>query len=64
MTQAATAIVPMRHDSERVHGKNWRELGGRPLYRHVVDTLLRVDLIESVVIDTVDFRTLVAALSR
>ena len=42
----------MRHDSERVRGKNWRDLGGRPLCRHAVDTLLRVTPIESVVIDT------------
>jgi CMP-N-acetylneuraminic acid synthetase len=47
----------MRHDSERVPGKNWRELGGRPLYRHVVETLLLVDLLDSVVIDT-DSRTI------
>lgn len=53
MTSPSTiAIIPMRHDSERVRGKNWRALGGRPLYRHIVDTLLRVALIGRVVIDT------------
>jgi hypothetical protein len=32
------AIVPMRHNSERVPGKNYRPLGGIPLYHHVVRT--------------------------
>ena len=28
MTPRVVAIVPMRHDSERVRGKNYRPLGG------------------------------------
>lgn len=50
MTTAA--IVPMRHSSERVPGKNYRELGGMPMYRHIVNALLQVDEIDLVVIDT------------
>jgi CMP-N-acetylneuraminic acid synthetase len=46
------AFVPMRHDSERVKGKNYRLLGGRPLFHHIVETLLAVDEIDEVVIDT------------
>ncbi|MEJ7783674.1 MAG: acylneuraminate cytidylyltransferase family protein [Solirubrobacteraceae bacterium] len=46
------AFVPMRHDSERVKGKNYRPLGGRPLYHHVVAALLACDQIDAVVIDT------------
>lgn len=46
------ALVPMRHDSQRVVGKNYRMLGGRPLYQHIVSTLLRVPRIDEVVIDT------------
>jgi CMP-N-acetylneuraminic acid synthetase len=46
------AFVPMRHSSERVKGKNYRPLGGRPLFHHIVGTLLAVDLIDEVVIDT------------
>jgi CMP-N-acetylneuraminic acid synthetase len=46
------AFVPMRHSSERVKGKNYRPLGGRPLFHHVVETLLAVDEIDEVVIDT------------
>lgn len=46
------AILPMRHDSERVKGKNYRPLGGRPLYHHIVQTLYASPRISEVVIDT------------
>jgi CMP-N-acetylneuraminic acid synthetase len=46
------AIVPMRHDSERVPSKNYRELGGRPLFHHVLETLLDSPRIDETVIDT------------
>jgi CMP-N-acetylneuraminic acid synthetase len=46
------AFVPMRHDSERVKGKNYRCLGGRPLYHHIVTSLLACPRIDHVVIDT------------
>jgi CMP-N-acetylneuraminic acid synthetase len=46
------AVVPMRHNSERVPGKNYRPLGGRPLFHHVVQSLLDVKAIDEVVIDT------------
>jgi CMP-N-acetylneuraminic acid synthetase len=46
------ALVPMRHDSERVPGKNYRPLAGRPLYHHIVSELLRTPAVTEVVIDT------------
>ncbi len=46
------AIVPMRHNSERVPGKNYRLLAGIPLYHHVVRMLSSVPEIDSIVIDT------------
>ncbi|MEO1057335.1 MAG: acylneuraminate cytidylyltransferase family protein [Actinomycetota bacterium] len=46
------AFVPMRHSSERVPGKNYRDFNGRPLFHHVVSTLLDVPQIDTVVIDT------------
>lgn len=48
----AVAIVPMRHNSERVPGKNYRLLAGIPLYHHIVRTLSSVPDIDLVVIDT------------
>jgi len=47
-----TAIVPMRHNSERVKGKNYRDFNGKPLYHHIIETLLSTKAIEHVVIDT------------
>ena len=46
------AVVPMRHNSERVPGKNYRPLAGIPLYHHVVRMLSSVPEIDLIVIDT------------
>ena len=46
------AIVPMRHDSQRVKGKNYREFVAKPLYHYIVGTLLDCPSISEVVIDT------------
>ena len=46
------AIVPMRHHSQRVPGKNYRILAGKPLYRHIIETLLSVPEITQIVVDT------------
>src|SRR5690242_17899984 len=45
-------LVPMRHSSERVPGKNYRDFHGRPLYHHVVESLLASGRVDEVVIDT------------
>lgn len=42
----------MRHNSERVPGKNYRPLAGIPLYHHIVRTLSSVPEIDSIIIDT------------
>lgn len=47
-----TALVPMRHHSQRVSGKNYRSLGGVPLYFHIIRSLLNCPEISSVVVDT------------
>jgi len=52
MPSTVTAYVILKGHSERVPGKNFRSLGGRPLYRWVLDTLLSVAAIERVVLDT------------
>jgi CMP-N-acetylneuraminic acid synthetase len=46
------ALVPMQHTSERVPGKNFRPFAGRPLYHHIIRTLLSCSSLERVVIDT------------
>ncbi|MRR38448.1 acylneuraminate cytidylyltransferase family protein [bacterium] len=49
---ALVALLPMRHTSERVPGKNYRPFAGVPLYKHVLGSLLECALIDRVVIDT------------
>lgn len=46
------ALVPMRHNSVRVPGKNYRSFAGRPLYHYVIETLLGASSVSEVVIDT------------
>ena len=46
------ALVPMRHHSVRVPGKNYRDFAGKPLYHHVIEALLQCTSITEVVIDT------------
>ena len=46
------ALVPMRHESRRVKGKNYRQLAGKPLYHHIISTLLNCPEISEVVVDT------------
>ena len=46
------ALVPMRHHSQRVPGKNYRPLAGKPLFHHIIETLLAVPEINQIVVDT------------
>jgi CMP-N-acetylneuraminic acid synthetase len=42
----------MRHHSQRVPGKNFRTLGGKPLFHHILETLLAVPEIHQIAVDT------------
>lgn len=46
------ALVPMRHHSQRVSGKNFRPLAGKPLFHHIIGSLLACTEISQVVVDT------------
>jgi CMP-N-acetylneuraminic acid synthetase len=46
------ALLPMKANSERVRGKNFREFCGKPLFRWMLDTLLAVQEIDLVIINT------------
>ena len=46
------ALLPMKANSERVKGKNFKDFCGKPLFRWVLDTLLSVDRIDKVIINT------------
>jgi len=57
------ALVPMRHHSQRVPGKNYRPLAGKPLFHYIIETLLRVPEIDQIVVDT-DSETVMEGLRR
>ena len=46
------AILPMKANSERVKGKNFKILGEKPLFKWILDTLINVSDIDTVVINT------------
>jgi CMP-N-acetylneuraminic acid synthetase len=46
------ALVPMRHHSQRVKGKNYRNLAGKPLFQHILSTLVVCPEITEIVVDT------------
>lgn len=52
MNYKIVALLPMKANSERVKGKNFRDFCGKPLFRWVLDTLLSVPEISRVVINT------------
>jgi CMP-N-acetylneuraminic acid synthetase len=52
MTQKIVALVPMRHYSARVPGKNYRPLAGKPLFHHIMRTLLDVPELTGILVDT------------
>jgi CMP-N-acetylneuraminic acid synthetase len=52
MSLRIVALVPMRHRSERVPGKNYRTFAGQPLYHHIIESLLACPQIAEVAIDT------------
>ena len=59
MKHHTVALLPMKANSERVTGKNFRDFCGKPLFRWMLDTLIAVTRIEKVVINT-DARSILA----
>jgi CMP-N-acetylneuraminic acid synthetase len=47
-----TALIPMRHHSQRIPGKNYRMLIGKPLFHHILNTLQSCPEITQIVVDT------------
>lgn len=57
------ALVPIRHHSQRVPGKNYRLLAGKPLFHHIIENLLAVPEIDQIVVDT-DSETVIESLGK
>lgn len=49
---SVTALMPMKGHSERVPGKNIMDFCGKPLYAHVMDSLLKSAYVNHIIIDT------------
>ena len=46
------ALVPMKHHSERVKDKNFRNIGGKPLFHWILESLSRSKYIDEIIINT------------
>jgi NAD(P)-dependent dehydrogenase (short-subunit alcohol dehydrogenase family)/CMP-N-acetylneuraminic acid synthetase len=46
------ALVPIKHNSERVPGKNFRLMNGKPLYQYILDTLKKSKYISKIYVNT------------
>lgn len=46
------ALVPMRHHSQRVPQKNYRELAGKPLFHYIIHSLQNCPEISEIVVNT------------
>ena len=46
------ALIPMKAHSERVPGKNFKMLAGKPLFSWILDSVLACDAVDLVVINT------------
>lgn len=58
-TKRIVALLPMKANSERVKGKNFKNLAGQPLFRWILNELLATTEINHIVINT-DARDLLA----
>lgn len=59
MKKKVVALLPMKANSTRVKGKNFRDFCGKPLFRWILDSLLAVKEIDQIVINT-DARDILA----
>lgn len=45
-------FIPIKANSERVKGKNFRKIGGKPLYEIIIDKALEANCFDDVFVDT------------
>ena len=57
------ALIPIKHNSERVKGKNYRNFNGKPLFYWIINTVLSSTYIDKIIIDT-DSSTIKEQVSR
>ncbi|MBO2568849.1 acylneuraminate cytidylyltransferase family protein [Shewanella algae] len=59
MSKKIVALLPMKANSTRVRGKNFKDFCGKPLFRWILDSLIAVEDIDQIVINT-DARNVLA----
>lgn len=47
-----TALIPIKKHSQRIKGKNFKKLNGKPLFQYILETLKKSKYIDVVCIDT------------
>lgn len=52
MKSKVVALLPMKANSTRVKGKNFRDFCGKPLFKWILDSLLAVEDIDQIIINT------------
>lgn len=52
MKKKIVALLPIKANSNRVKGKNFRDFCGKPLFRWILDSLLEVESIDQIIINT------------
>ena len=57
------ALVPMRHHSQRVPQKNFKNLAGKPLFHHILTTLQTCPEVDRIAVDT-DSPEIISGLKR
>ena len=51
MDKKIYAIIPIKYNSERVPGKNFRLMNGKPLFYYIINTLLKCNYIDKIFIN-------------
>lgn len=49
---SVSAIIPIKYNSSRVPGKNFKLMNGKPLFYYIINTLLKCDYINHIIINT------------
>lgn len=52
MSEKVVVLLPMKANSTRVPGKNFKDFCGKPLFKWILDALLAVEEIDQVIINT------------
>ena len=58
------ALLPMKHKSERIPHKNYRELAGKKLFYYIADTLFKSKIFKKLIINTDSQKISALALER